>query len=53
MWHDVGNVLQEMLDMYILSMGNSFSQDAQRYLHRIAAADGVEFYICNLFIGGY
>ena len=28
--------------MDILSIGNSFSQDAQRYLSRIAKADGVE-----------
>ena len=27
--------------MNVLSIGNSFSQDAQRYLHRIAKADGV------------
>lgn len=53
MWYDVGNLLQETLDMYILSMGNTFSQDAQRYLYRIAAADGMEFYTCNLFIGWY
>lgn len=38
--------------MYILSIGNSFSQDAQRYLHRIAAADGVELHTFNLYIGG-
>ncbi len=38
--------------MDILSIGNSFSQDAQRYLHRIAAADGVELRTFNLYIGG-
>lgn len=38
--------------MNILSIGNSFSQDAQRYLHRIAAADGVRLNTFNLFIGG-
>lgn len=38
--------------MYILSIGNSFSHDAQRYLHQIARADGVELYPFNLFIGG-
>jgi len=38
--------------MNILSIGNSFSQDAQRYLHRIARADGVDLYTCNLYIGG-
>ena len=38
--------------MNILSIGNSFSCDAQRYLHRIAKADGVELNTFNLYIGG-
>lgn len=38
--------------MKILSIGNSFSQDAQRYLHELAKHDGVELYSVNLFIGG-
>lgn len=38
--------------MNILSIGNSFSQDAQRYLHRIARADGFELNTFNLYIGG-
>ena len=38
--------------MNILSIGNSFSQDAQRYLHRIAKADGCTLNTCNLYIGG-
>ena len=38
--------------MDILSIGNSFSCDAQRYLHSIAKADGVELNTFNLFIGG-
>lgn len=38
--------------MNILSIGNSFSQDAQRYLHRIAKADGVKLNSVNLYIGG-
>ena len=38
--------------MDILSIGNSFSQDAQRYLHSIAKSDGVELNTFNLFIGG-
>ena len=38
--------------MNILSIGNSFSCDAQRYLHSIAKADGVELSTFNLFIGG-
>ena len=38
--------------MNILSIGNSFSQDAHRYLHRIAKADGVNLATFNLYIGG-
>ena len=38
--------------MNILSIGNSFSQDAQRYLHRIAKADGCTLKTFNLYIGG-
>lgn len=38
--------------MDVLAIGNSFSEDAARYLHRIARADGVELNIANLMIGG-
>ena len=38
--------------MKLLSIGNSFSQDAQRYLSKIATSDGEELYTTNLFIGG-
>ena len=38
--------------MKILSIGNSFSQDAHRYLHLIAQADKCELRSVNLFIGG-
>ena len=38
--------------MKILSIGNSFSQDAQRYLHRLAKADGSAIKAVNLYIGG-
>lgn len=38
--------------MNILSIGNSFSEDAQRYLHQIAKADGVDLCSFNLYIGG-
>ena len=38
--------------MKILSIGNSFSDDAQRYLHAIAAADGVDVETFNLCIAG-
>ncbi len=36
----------------VLSIGNSFSTDAQRYLHKVAAAEGVNIKCVNLFIGG-
>lgn len=38
--------------MKILSIGNSFSQDAQKWLSAFAAAEGVEFSTANLYIGG-
>lgn len=38
--------------MKILSIGNSFSQDAQAWLHQIAVANGVELETTNLMIGG-
>ena len=38
--------------MKILSIGNSFSQDAHRYLHRIAEANGEKIKCVNLMIGG-
>ena len=38
--------------MKILSIGNSFSEDAQRYLHRLAKHDGVNMKTVNLYIGG-
>lgn len=38
--------------MKILSIGNSFSRDAQRYLHGIAKQEGVTFKTANLYIGG-
>lgn len=38
--------------MNILSIGNSFSCDAQRYLHKIAKADGVLINSFNLYISG-
>ena len=36
----------------VLSIGNSFSEDAQRYLYGIARADGVSIKTVNLYIGG-
>ncbi|MBO4323399.1 MAG: SGNH/GDSL hydrolase family protein [Clostridia bacterium] len=38
--------------MKILSIGNSFSFDAQRYLHALAKKRGVAMKTVNLFIGG-
>ena len=38
--------------MKILSIGNSFSQDAHRYLSRLAKAEGVKIETTNLYIGG-
>lgn len=37
--------------MKILSIGNSFSQDAHKWLHKLAKVNGVEFEIANLYIG--
>lgn len=38
--------------MNVLAIGNSFSQDATRYLHGIARADGASIEVVNLYIGG-
>ena len=35
----------------ILAIGNSFSEDATRYLHQMAEAVGIETKVVNLFIG--
>ena len=42
----------EFFMISVLSIGNSFSQDAHRYVHRIARAAGVELDMNNLYIGG-
>ncbi|MBR4872637.1 MAG: DUF4886 domain-containing protein [Clostridia bacterium] len=36
----------------VLSIGNSFSQDAQNYLHQVARAEGESLFCVNLYIGG-
>lgn len=41
-----------MKTIHILSIGNSFSQDAQRYVHDLAKSEGVSIETVNLFIGG-
>ena len=38
--------------MKILAIGNSFSQDATRYLQQIAKAGGFQAEVVNLYIGG-
>ncbi len=38
--------------MKILSIGNSFSTDAQRWLNAIAESAGSDIYCANLYIGG-
>ena len=38
--------------MKILSIGNSFSQDAQRYIHKISILNGNQIKTVNLYIGG-
>ena len=38
--------------MKILSIGNSFSTDVHRFLHRLAQINAVEMKTVNLFIGG-
>jgi hypothetical protein len=38
--------------MNILSIGNSFSMDAQRYIHRISELNGNPIKAVNLYIGG-
>ncbi len=41
-----------MITLKILSIGNSFSQDAQKWLHQAAESVGKDIHACNLFIGG-
>lgn len=38
--------------MNVLVIANSFGDDANRYLHQIARAAGVDIQVCTLFIGG-
>ena len=38
--------------MKVLSIGNSFSQDAQKWLHQVAESAGEDIYAVNLYIGG-
>ena len=38
--------------MNVLAIGNSFSLDANRYLHKIARKDGYQMNVVGLYIGG-
>lgn len=38
--------------IHVLSIGNSFSQDAHRYLHDVARSEGVVLETVNLYVGG-
>ena len=38
--------------MKVLSIGNSFSQDAHKWLHTLAKHNGIDMDTANLFIGG-
>lgn len=40
------------MSINVLSIGNSFSQDAQRYIHYLAKSEGVDIQTANLYIGG-
>lgn len=41
-----------MKSLKILAIGNSFSEDATRYLHQLAKMAGIHTKVVNLFIGG-
>lgn len=45
-------IKKEELNMKLLSIGNSFSQNAHRFLHELAAQNGLDIETSNLFIGG-
>lgn len=38
--------------MRVLSIGNSFSQDAHKWLHQLAEINGIDMETVNLYIGG-
>ena len=44
--------MRGLYHMQVLSIGNSFSCDAHRYLRRIAEAGGAQLTVVNLYIGG-
>ena len=42
----------KVIVMKVLSIGNSFSQDAHKWLHKLAENNGVDLETVNLYIGG-
>ena len=38
--------------MKVLSIGNSFSQDAHKWIHKLAKLNGIDMQTLNLYIGG-
>ena len=42
----------KVIAMKVLSIGNSFSQDAHKWLHKLAENNGVDLETVNLYIGG-
>ncbi|MBE6973008.1 MAG: DUF4886 domain-containing protein [Ruminococcaceae bacterium] len=45
-------IIQEELKMNVLAIGNSFSNDAIRYLHQITRAGGQKLSVVGLYYGG-
>lgn len=41
-----------MIQLRILAIGNSYSEDATRYLHQLARSCNENIYVSNLYIGG-
>ncbi len=48
----IPTVKTEIKTPKILAIGNSYSQNATSQLHQIAAADGVDMDVTNMYIGG-
>lgn len=40
------------MGMKVLSIGNSFSQDSHKWLHRLAEKNGIDVETVNLYVGG-
>jgi len=50
--YDFNDVLLKFTRQNILSIGNSFSQDAHKWLHKLALDNGIDLQTANLYIGG-